>query len=322
MEHAHLYLLVLHLLFIRMDQNFRMVFLFQGTSLWFMQEFSERKPRMQEFLTGLRDCAAQLESMNKGAKISSVVGSSVGLVGGVLSIVGLALIPVTLGVSVGLTMAGVGLGVTSGVNSMVTTATEMGVNSTEQKKAKDLFQKFMEDVQVLQECLEVLTNIEPEVIDTAIGAANLVFKAGAVGKGIDAIADLASAAKILKNEEVVAAAAKVAVQEGKALRNVPRVAADIPDIGGAAIKGPLALGRGARAGLIAVNALFIGMDIFFIAKDSVGLAKGSETEISQFIKAREALWSSEMDSWQKIHDSLSQGLEKYDEYHAVLNKSF
>lgn len=300
-----------------------MVFLFQIISpSSFMKEFSERKDRMQEFLSGLRDSAAQLESMNKGAKISSVVGSSVGLVGGVLSIVGLALIPVTAGVSLGLTMAGVGLGVTSGVNSIVTTATEMGVNSKEQKKASDLFKSFMEDVQVLQECLEEAINIEPEGIDIAFGAAKLVCKAGAVGRSIDAVVDCASAIKILKNEEVVAAAAKVAVQEGKALRNVPRVAADIPDIGGAAIKGPLALSRGARAGFIAVNALFIGMDLFFIAKDSISLAKGSETEISQVIKAREALWSSEMDSWQKIHDSLSQGLEKYEENHAVLNKSF
>ncbi|KAI3359106.1 hypothetical protein L3Q82_002646 [Scortum barcoo] len=105
---------------------------------------------------------------------------------------------------------------------------------------------------------------------------------------------------------MVASAAKVVVEEGKALRNVPRVASDIPDIGQAAVKGPLALSKSARAGLIAVNALFLGMDIFFICKDSISLAKGSETEVSQFIRARAALWSSEIDSWKKIHDSLCE----------------
>ncbi|GLD48928.1 uncharacterized protein AKAME5_000281400 [Lates japonicus] len=52
-----------------------------------------------------------------------------------------------------------------------------------------------------------------------------------------------------------------------------RVASDIPDIGQAAVKGPLALSKSARAGFITLNALFLGMDIFFICKDSISLAK-------------------------------------------------
>ncbi|CAG5897255.1 unnamed protein product, partial [Menidia menidia] len=103
-----------------MDPNFRMVFLFQEELYQgFIQEFRERQPRMLEFLGQLEESAVQLDRMNKGAKISSVAGSSVGAVGGVLSIVGLALIPVTAGVSLALTMTGVGLGVTSGVNSLL-----------------------------------------------------------------------------------------------------------------------------------------------------------------------------------------------------------
>ncbi|KAI3359516.1 hypothetical protein L3Q82_013907 [Scortum barcoo] len=122
---------------IRMNQDFRMVFLFQEVSCSdFIREFSERQPRMLQFLKDLEETAVQLDRMNKGAKISSVAGSSVGAVGGVLSIVGLALIPFTAGVSLALTMTGVGLGITSGVNSAVTTATEIGVNRKYQKKAK------------------------------------------------------------------------------------------------------------------------------------------------------------------------------------------
>ncbi|KAI3359504.1 hypothetical protein L3Q82_013901 [Scortum barcoo] len=101
-------------------------------------------------------------------------------------------------------------------------------------------------------------------------------------------------------------AGKVVAQDDKALGIVSRVASDIPGIGQAAVKGSLALSKSARVGFIAVNALFLGMDIFFICKDSISLAKGSETEVSQFIRARAALWSSEMDSWKKIHDSLCE----------------
>ncbi|XP_032392950.1 uncharacterized protein apol isoform X2 [Etheostoma spectabile] len=295
---------------IRMNQSFRTVFLFQDEPCSnFIDMFSERRSRMLQFLTDLEENAVQLDRMNTGAKISSVAGSSVGAVGGVLSIIGLALIPVTAGVSLALTMTGLGLGVTSGVNSLVTTATEIGVNHTQQKKASESFQNFMEDVQDLQDCLKVEIKEETSPIDMVVG----------IGK---MISNTSSAVKMLKSEDLIASTAKVAVQEGKTLRNVPRVAADIPDIGQAAVKGPLALSKSARAGFIGLNALFLGMDIFFICKDSINLAKGSKSEVSQFIRARTALWRSEMDSWQKIHDFLCEGRLTFEENKAILETPF
>ncbi|KAK2833029.1 hypothetical protein Q5P01_016918 [Channa striata] len=308
---------------IRMNQSFRLVFLFQDEACsGFISEFSKRQTRMLQFLQELEENAVQLDKMNKGAKISSVAGSSVGAVGGVLSIVGLALIPFTAGVSLALTMTGVGLGITSGVNSIVTTATEIGVNRKHQGKASEVFKSFMEDVQILQDCLEEVSKRGTSEIHVALGVGKVLCKAGVIGKGIDSLVDAASAVKLLSSEELITSAGKVVVQEGKALRNVPRVASDIPDIGQAAVKGPLALSKSARAGLIAVNALFLGMDIFFICKDSIGLAKGTETKVSQFIRARAELWRSEIDSWEKICDSLSEGLPKSEKNKAILEIPF
>ncbi|KAM6966683.1 uncharacterized protein LKV04_019109 [Tautogolabrus adspersus] len=311
---------------IRMNQHFCLVFLFHDCS-GFLDEFNDRLPHMLQSLNELEEVAVQLDSMNKGAKISSVVGSSVGAIGGVLSIIGIALIPVTAGVSLGLTVTGVGLSVTSGVNGIVTTATEIGVNSTQQKKAAEVFKRFMEDLKSLQDCLEevnaqTVAKIKATEKDVAVGLGRVLGKAGFIVRGIDGLVDTASAVKLLKSEELVASAAKVAANEGKALRNVPRVAADIPEIGQAALKGPLALSKSARAGLIGLNAFFLGMDVFFICKDSISLSKGSETEASQFFRARAALWRSEIDAWKKIHDSLSEGLHKYEENKAILETSF
>uniref|UniRef100_A0A3Q3IJD8 Uncharacterized protein n=1 Tax=Monopterus albus TaxID=43700 RepID=A0A3Q3IJD8_MONAL len=237
--------------------------------------------------------AVQLDRMRKGAKISSVAGSSVGAVGGVLSIIGLALIPVTAGLSLALTVTGIGMGITSGVNSIVTTL-----------------------------CLEEatsqpITDVETSEKNVAEEAVKVLCKVGSIGKKIDSAVNAASAFQMLKSENLVASAGQVVAQEANALRNVPRVASDIPDIGQAAVKGSLALTKSARAGLIALNALFIGMDI-----DSISLAKGSDTEVSQFIRARAALWSSEMDSWQKIHDSLSEGLLTSEKKQGVLETPF
>ncbi|KAM3863972.1 LOW QUALITY PROTEIN: apolipoprotein L3-like [Diretmus argenteus] len=313
-----------------MDNNlkgFRLLFLFQDvSSSGFIGKFSQLQPKMLQFLTRLEESAVQLDNMKKGAKISSVAGSSVGAVGGVFAIVGLALAPVTAGVSLALTLTGVGLGVTSGVNSLVTTGTEIGVNIKYQKKANEDFKTFMDDVQSLQECLlevsnQTITRMEVKM-SVVTGVGMMLGKVGAIGKGIDSIVDAASALKVLKSEELITGVGKVVVQEGKALRNVPKVASDIPDIGQAVAKGPLALSKSARAGFIALNALFLGLDIFFICKDSISLHKGSKSEVSQFIRARAALWRSELDSWKSIHDSLCEGLLTSKKNQTILDSPF
>ncbi|KAK7939957.1 hypothetical protein WMY93_003283 [Mugilogobius chulae] len=308
---------------LRKDEAFRMMFLFQDEACnSFMLSFSEAEHRMLEFLSELEDSAVQLDRMNKGARISSVTGSSVGAVGGVLSIIGLALIPVTAGASLALTMTGVGLGITSGVNSAVTTATEIGVNHTQQKRASETFQKFMEDVKKIQDCLDDVTEDSGLAVDVTVCVGKALSTSCAVGKGIDSLVDSASAIKLLRSEEALAGAGKVLAEEGKALRNVPRVASELPDVGQAAARGPLALSRGARGGFIALNVLFLGMDVFFIVKDSKNLARGSETEMSKFIRARSALWRSEMTSWQKIYGLLEKGQPSFKKKQAILVTEF
>ncbi|KAM4598170.1 uncharacterized protein apol [Polymixia lowei] len=319
---------------IRMGQDCRLMFLFQEEShSGFIKEFSERQPRMLQFLTDLEENAVQLDRMKQGAQISSVAGSSVGAVGGILSIVGLALIPVTLGASLALTLTGVGLGVTSGVNSLVTTVTEISVNSTQQKKAKEVFENFMKDVESVQKCLEPVSSQKAAILGEndvdvdvevaiGVGVGKVLAKASTIGKGIDSIVDAASAMKVLKSEELITSVGKVALQEGKAVRNVPRVASEIPDIGQAAAKGALGMSTAARAGLITANALFLGLDIFFICKDSIGLAKGSKSEVSQFIRDRAALWCSELGSWQKIHDSLCRAMLESEKNQSILERRF
>ncbi|XP_065821265.1 uncharacterized protein [Labrus bergylta] len=308
---------------IRMNQHFSLVYLFHDCS-GFLDKFRDCQPRLLQSLDGLEEIAVQLDSMNKGAKISSVVGSSVGAVGGVLSIIGLALIPVTAGLSLGFTMSGMGLSITSGVNGLVTTATELGVNNTQRKKATEVFKGFMKDLQSLQDCLkkvsdQTVARMEASQIDVALGVCKVLIKGGVIARRVHALVNAGQAFKMLKNEELVVSAGKVLAEEGQALG---KVAADIPDIGQTAIKGPLALTKSARVGLIGLNAFFIGMDVFYICKDSISLSKGSETEASQFIRARAALWRSEVDAWQKIYDSLIEGLQKSEKNKAILETPF
>uniref|UniRef100_UPI0037E76C33 apolipoprotein L3-like n=1 Tax=Semicossyphus pulcher TaxID=241346 RepID=UPI0037E76C33 len=306
---------------IRMDVNFRMVFLFQEVSCsGFMGEFEKRQPRMLQFLKDLEGVAVQLDSMNKGAKISNVVSSSVGAVGGALIIAGLVLTPFTLGTSLALTVSGLGLGITSGVNGVVTTATKLIVNKTQQGKANRFFQSFMDDVQSLQDRLQevtsqLVTKIESHTFEVFLAMGKICLKVYSILNQITSLNEAVSAA--LESEEMVVSAGEVAVREGRALRNLPELASEVPEVAMAAVKAPLR-----ELSAIGLNVFFIGLDIVFIVIDSVSLARGSETEASQLIRARSALWKSEIDSWEKIHDALSEGLPTSEEKRAMLESAF
>ncbi|KAI1884504.1 hypothetical protein AGOR_G00227060 [Albula goreensis] len=312
---------------IRMDQHFRMAFLFRGAALQFIGLFSQRSSRMREFLEALEEVAVQLDRMKMGASISSVAGSSVGFAGGVVSIIGLALAPVTAGASIALTLVGVGMGVTSGVNSLATGIAELSVNSQQGKKANEIFQSYMEDVETLLDCLEQVAcstepDVVPGVVDTVKGVVRVAGATAGVGKGLDAIVDCASAVKVLRGEEVVTNAARVAVQEVKAARNLPNVAADLTDFGQLAKGTPLALSKSARAGFIALNSIFMGLDLFFICKDSVSLARGSKSDVSKVIRGRASLWKIELDAWERIQNSLCIGIWRFSKSMKALQTPF
>ncbi|XP_072549440.1 uncharacterized protein [Salminus brasiliensis] len=315
--------LIDHLSKIRKDESFRLSFLFKENAQYFMETYSECRTRMFRFLSKLEETAVKLDKMKKGSSISTVAGSSVGIAGSVLSIVGLALAPVTAGVSLALTLTGVGLGVTSGVNSLVTGITEMAVNKHHGGTANNIFQKFMKDVQSILNCLENASSQCPvptvDEYDMAI-AGKVIARTGAVSRGIDALVDGASAVRALRSKEVARKAVSLGLQEAKAARNIPKLAADLPDIGQLAKGTPLALSKMARAGFITLNALFIGVDVFFICKESESLAKGEQSEMSQLLRCRSSLWRTEIDSWDKICMSLYEQKDTFKENLDILDQ--
>lgn len=292
--------------------------MFQEDEFSFIREFGERRDGMLAFLDAVEESADQLDRMHLGSRISSIASSSVGATGGVLTIVGLALAPVTAGVSLTLTMTGIGLGITSGVNTIVTTATEAGVNRTQNKKANDALQSFMTDVEVLYDCLDRFAMKKTSEAELSAAIGKVTFKLFTLTRAVDGLVDAVSAFRMFKAEELLQAAAQAAPQAG---RGVGRAAQDVPDLAQAAAR-PLALTRAARSGLMAINALFIGLDVFFIIKDGTSLARGSKTEAVKFLRARAALWRSQMKTWEKIYSRQEEGEDRLEENQEVLDTPF
>ncbi|XP_073351125.1 uncharacterized protein [Pagrus major] len=314
---------------IRMGEHFRTVFLFKDKSCSdFINQFSDWEPRMLEF----ERAADYLTYPNSVAKVFSVLSSFVGVCGGLLSITGLALITTTKGVP--LIQLGAYLGIFSTAIIVIAFIIEFFCN---QKKN---INKHFQSLQRLHGCLEKVTSHPPTQIqesekDVVVGVDEVVVGEGevVVGEDEEFVGEdeefVGEDEVVVGEDEVYVGKEEVVVGKDKVVQKVPAVfkfidlladivgASDIPEICQTAVKGPLA-----NLMLFVPNVISCVMDLHFFRKHGCSLAKCNETKVSQFIRARAALWSSEMNSWKKIHDSLCKGQKTSEEHRAVLDKLF
>jgi len=148
----------------------------------------------------------------------------------------------------------------------------------------------MQEMKSIQECLDEVPNQREETLgedygNAFVSGAKVGGSVGTIGKGIDVLVD------------------------------------SLPDVGQAAIKGPAALSKSARAGFITLNGLFLGLDIFIICKDSISLANGDKSDVSEFLRARVALLRSELNAWQTMCNSLHCGILESELGHSALEKA-
>ncbi|KAF4096213.1 hypothetical protein G5714_022182 [Onychostoma macrolepis] len=304
---------------IRRNEDTRLAFLFQDNAQKFTKVFSERHTRMWQLLSDLEDTAVHLDRMKKGAIISTVAGSSLGIVGGVLSILGIVLVPISAGTSLGLTVAGASLGGVGAVDALVTDSTEMVINSKLEQKAQSNATSYMDDMIEIEDCLTEAVNSEgPLVKPSSVDPHKITHLTFEGIRGSVNVLDTVAAIPVYKSETAIQAAAV----ELRRAHDVPEVAVYLSTTERLATAKILKFATVARRMTGIINFLSIGLDGYSIYKESKSLAKGSESAVSKLIRSRAALWKSELEAWEKIHDSLRIGIETINETRDTLEKPF
>ncbi|KAL7861252.1 hypothetical protein AOLI_G00176010 [Acnodon oligacanthus] len=291
---------------IRMDESFRMTFLFNGRAQEFINIYTECRPRMDQFLLGLKETENKLDTLELGSRISTVTGSSVAVAGGALSITGLALAPVSGGLSLALTLTGIGLGALSGAARVVTGINKMARKKKHGKKANNIFESFKEDVDKVLDCLEQTGRSQrpaPHVDEGNIllGAVEVIGTTGAVVKCVKDMVQKGQALNAMNGVRTGKSLVCMGLKEARVAQKIP--------IGDVVKLSSQVISKVARVGTVAINVLFIGIDLKTIYDECKNLDEGKKSKASQLIFSRSALWRSEMEAWEKIHDSLSKGIE-------------
>ena len=86
----------------------------------------------------LKERQQKLQEMTKRVRISRIVGSSVGCIGGCVAVAGLALVPVTVGGSLAITVAGGAVAAVGGLASFGASATSIYISHKQTKKVENI----------------------------------------------------------------------------------------------------------------------------------------------------------------------------------------
>ncbi|XP_039086391.1 apolipoprotein L5 [Hyaena hyaena] len=104
----------------------------------FLLCFPLQKHKLEKSIKELHAIADEVDATRKMLAKTSLVASSSGTVSGVLSILGLALVPVTVGGSLMLSVAGLGLGAAAAVTNVLTSVLENRSNMEARERASSL----------------------------------------------------------------------------------------------------------------------------------------------------------------------------------------
>lgn len=246
----------------------------------YFQEFQKLSVDLE---SATSDCVYELYSIaddvdkfHMGATITNVVGSTVGLLGGITTIVGIALAPVTLGASLMVS----GVGIAAATAGGVTGVSASIADSVNTKKKCEIVK---EKIKKINDMILAVKTLESNISTIAIQIIHTV-KATSEMKGDG-----------LEFARMGGKGIFVAVEIGR-LAQLSRISA-------AAARGVELAGQGARA-MRAVSgafaALFVVIDAVFLVKGALELHRGAKTERAAEI--REKAYTILME-WHKMREN-------------------
>ncbi|CAO2601813.1 Apolipoprotein L3 [Lemmus lemmus] len=253
----------------------------------FLEVYPQVKLELEERIRKLHALADKIDKVHRDCTVTQVVANSTGAVSGVLTILGLALAPVTAGVSLGLSATGLGLGAAAAVTSVSTTIVEAVSTASVEAEASKLLPRSNNTEKVIKEVLEKST---PRLISVS---KNSFRNLEVMKKNIDAI-------KLTKASPRLANSAKRLMTTGKVSARSTRQVKKA--FGGTA----LAMTKGARIMGAATAGLTLVLDVVSLIEDSNHLQEGAKAESAEKLRQHAQDLEQKLQELIWVHDSLTQ----------------
>ncbi|XP_031721047.1 apolipoprotein L1 isoform X5 [Anarrhichthys ocellatus] len=231
----------------------------------FNKLFSERAESLWQHVIDLNGIADALDKFSKNTKIAQITGGSTSAIGGVATIAGLALAPVTMGVSLIVTAVGLGVATAGGLTSAGAGISNQVNNSMDRKKVEKIVQDYQEKMVDLNKCLKFIK----QGIENLKRFDLMKMKKHAYNRDFPVLSSSFY-------EDGAMAGKAILISANEIMRVV-----QIANVAGSTAARAVQIASMATGVL---TGLFVGMDIYFVAKDSKELKKGAKSEFAAKIR--------------------------------------
>ncbi|XP_069855970.1 apolipoprotein L2-like [Dipodomys merriami] len=230
-----------------------------------MKIFGGRFPQVKSEVEGrirrLRALAEEVSKVHKDCTISSIVANSTAVASGLMTLSGLALAPFTAGLSLGLSLGGIGLGAAASVTSAATSIVEETNTLSVRDEASNLVSASLE---TLNDYLVAAAKTAPKVV---LASDEFLQSLTKLGKHVCAFKQARANPQLL--------------HQAKGLMNTWRSSRGFESVERAFGGTALAMTRGARILGAVPTGVFLGMDVTSLVQDSQHLSKGAELELAK-----------------------------------------
>nr|XP_008537314.1 PREDICTED: apolipoprotein L3-like isoform X1 [Equus przewalskii] len=251
----------------------------------FLNEFPRVKQELEERIGKLHALADKVDKVHRDCTISNVVANSTGAVAGILTILGLALAPVTAGVSLALSATGMGLGAAAAVTSVSTSIVEYSTNSSAEAEASRLALFDSNKGEIVK---ETLRHGAPDIVSIS---KNFIEVVENIGKNIRAIKVVETKPHLVDHANRLMTVGKISGRRDKQVKKA---------FGGTV----LAMTKEARATSVATVGVSLLMDVISLVQDSVHLHKGAKANTAEELRQQARELEGKLEELTQIHERL------------------
>ncbi|XP_041528570.1 apolipoprotein L3-like [Microtus oregoni] len=253
----------------------------------FLDACPQVKLELEERIRKLHTLADKIDKVHRDCTITHVVASSTSAASGVLTILGLALAPVTAEFSLGLSATALGLGAAAAVTSVSATIVEKVSMMSAEAEASELLSISKDTVKAIKEVVEKST---PRLISVS---KNSFRNLEVIKKSIDAI-------KLTKAKPHLAINAKYLINTGRvSTQSTKQVEKTLGDTA-------LAMTKGAWITGVATAGFFLVLDVVGIIVDTMHLQEGAKAESAAKLRQKAQDLEQKLQELIWVHYSLTQ----------------
>ncbi|XP_005379210.1 PREDICTED: apolipoprotein L2-like [Chinchilla lanigera] len=257
----------------------------------FLNAFPHVKKELEEGIAKLYALAEKVDKVHKDCTITNVVAGSSGAVSGILTILGLALAPVTAGGSLVLSATGIGLGAAAAVTGVSASIVDHSNKLSAQAEARRLLSTSMN---TQKEVLQIVDEVTPEVV-SATRKCMEAFEG--IEKNICAVNVVKSKPRLLANANRLMRTGEISVRSRKQVQRT---------LGGTV----LAMSKEERITSAANAGVALLKDMYNLVQALAHLQAGAKTESAAEIRQQAQVLERKLEELIQIHESLQVDLTK------------